>query len=134
MLSIKSDNLNQSRLHSQRFMKLARAAYARILIIPHSVSVEHRADQWIIFFFKFAKGRSLSLFHPVQSLVECRQAPHPIRVCPGRRGGGGNCYFATFICVLLYFYPNFLEAGFHAGSQCGPRLGVANATSDQGPH
>ena len=31
-------------------MKLARAAYARILIIPHSVSVEHRADQWIIFF------------------------------------------------------------------------------------
>ena len=45
-------------------MKLARAAYARVLIIPHSVSVEHRADQWIIFFFfKFAKGRSLSLFH-----------------------------------------------------------------------
>ena len=43
MLSIKSDNLNQSRLHSQRFMKLARAAYARILIIPHSVSVGHRA-------------------------------------------------------------------------------------------
>ena len=63
MLSIKSDNLNQSRLHSQRFMKLARAAYARILIIPHCVSVEHRADQWIIFFFKFAKGRILSLFH-----------------------------------------------------------------------
>ena len=50
MLSIKSDNLNQSRLHPQRFMKLARAAYARVLIIPHSVSVEHRADQWIIFF------------------------------------------------------------------------------------
>ena len=50
MLSIKSDNLNQSRLPSQKFMKLARAAYVRVLIIPHSVSVEHRADQWIIFF------------------------------------------------------------------------------------
>ena len=60
MLSIKSDNLNQSRLHSQKFMKLARAAYARVLIIPHSVSVEHRVDYT---FFKFAKGRSLSLFN-----------------------------------------------------------------------
>ena len=29
-------------------MKLACAAYACVLIIPHSVSVEHRAGQWII--------------------------------------------------------------------------------------
>ena len=29
-------------------MKLARSAYACVLIIQHSVSVEHRADQWII--------------------------------------------------------------------------------------
>ena len=131
MLSIKSDNLNQSRLHSQRFMKLARAAYARVLIIPHSVSVEHRADQWIIFFFKFAKGRSLSLFHQCKawSSADRRHTRSESALVVG-----GQLLFRNIYLCPMYFYPNFLEAGFHAGSQCGPRLGVANATSDQGPH
>ena len=47
---------------------------------------------------------------------------------------GGQLLFRNIYLCPMYFYPNFLEAGFHAGSQCGPRSGVANATSDQGPH
>ena len=51
MLSIKSDNLDQSRLHSQRFMKLARAAYARVLpkkniVGLHQITWRRKRTDW----------------------------------------------------------------------------------------
>ena len=36
---------------------------------------------------------------------------------------GGQLLFRKIYLCPMYFYPNFLEEGFHAGSQCGPRSG-----------
>ena len=118
MLSINSDNLYQSRLHSQRFMKLARSAYACVLIIQHSFSVEHRPMDY----YRCAKGRCLSLFHQFKAWSSAFRRYTRLRVYSRRTGA--IVILQHFLCPM-YFYPNFLEVGFHAGSQCGPRSGVA---------
>ena len=82
-------------------------------------------------FLKCAKGRSLSLFHQCKawSSADRRHTrPESALVL------GGQLLFRNIFLCPMYFNPNFLEAGFHAGSQCRPMSGVANATSDQGPH
>ena len=85
----------------------------------------------IIFFFSNAIGRSLSLFHQCKawSSADRRRTRSESDLVVG-----GQLLFRNIYLCPMYLYPNFLEAGFHACSQCGPRSGVATATSDQGPH
>ena len=76
------------------------------------------------YIFSNAKGRSLSLFHQCKawSSADRRHTRSESALVVG-----GQLLFRNIYLCPMYFYPNLLEAGFHAGSQCGPRLGVANA-------
>ena len=78
-------------------------------------------------YYRCAKSSSLSLFH------QCKAWSSAVRrhTRSGSAlvvGEGGNRYFANVLCHM-HFYPNFLEAGFPAGSQYGPGSVVAKCYS-----
>ena len=74
----------------------------------HIVSALNTEQISGLYFFQICLREEFELISPVQSLVECRQAPHPIRVCPGRRGA---IVISQHLSVSYVFLSQFLRSG-----------------------